>query len=181
MNKLSLTEKIDILLKSSKEYRGPLLICLLFFVVGVALIYIGVQFDFLPIIIFGAVFSCFSLVVFAYTIPSSIVYYYEKAVITKYGKFTNAYLLSKQIIDNSHFDSSIETPSKSKKGKLIEELNYLIEYSFKHNDLEYQNSEFIKQAIFEKLTIGDTIPIKFLSTNPNNNSVRTQKLKNSFN
>lgn len=77
MNKLSLTEKIDILLKSSKEYRGPLLICLLFFVIGVALIYIGVQFEFLPII-FGAVFSCFSLFVFDYTIPSSIVYYYEK-------------------------------------------------------------------------------------------------------
>ncbi|WP_378184779.1 hypothetical protein ACE939_08355 [Aquimarina sp. W85] len=177
MNELPLIEKAKLMLASSKEYRGVLIIGSFFILIGGILIFIGIQFKVIFLVVFGAIWASFSLFFMAYTVPSSISYYYEKALIKKYGKLSNACLVEKKIVDHSYFDTNEYSIDVSKKGQLISELNYLLTFSFEYHNKTFENSELVTKNQFEKLKIGDLIPIKFLSINPNKSSIRKIKLK----
>lgn len=176
-NKLTINQKINILIKSSKEYRGVLLMGLLFIFIGGILVFIGLHFDITFLIIFGGIFISFSLFFIIYTIPSSILYYYEKALAAKYGRIVNAYLKDKKVIDNSYYESTAFFDSPRKKSKFINELNYLLIYSFEYKNKIFENSDFVEKNLFEKIVVGDIIPVKFMLFNPNKSSISKTKLK----
>lgn len=177
MNRLTIAEKIQLVIKSSKDYRMVLFIGLLFVLLGSSLIYIGFLYSELFLIIFGGVFISFSLFFMMYTIPSSVSYYYNKALVSKYGKTTDAVLKSKEIIDNSYFDSNKHAVELNDKETLISQLNYLLVFSYNYQNKVFENKEFVEKEIFKNLNPGDLIPIKFLSIKPNQSTIRKVKFK----
>lgn len=177
MDKQTITDKFNLLIKSSKEYRGILLVGFLFIFIGTVLIFVGLHFDIIFLIIFGGIFISFSLFFLISTIPSSIIYYYDKALVKKYGRYINACIKEKEIIDNSYYENNKYSVTTSKKDMLIEELNYLLTFSFEYQNQIYQNADFVDKNQYEKLNIGDLIPIKFLTIAPNKSLIRKIKLK----
>ena len=180
MTQQSISEKLELIIKSSKAYRGVLLIGLLFIGVGAVLITIGVRFDITFLIVFGSIFIAVALFFLIFTLPSSILYYYEKALLKKYGKYTNATILEKEIINNSYYDKNTYAVDSASKGALIEELSYLLNFSFEYQNQMYKNSDFVEKNEYEKLNNGDLIPIHFLRTDPKKSFIRKVKLKNSI-
>ncbi|CDF79767.1 conserved hypothetical protein [Formosa agariphila KMM 3901] len=178
MIRQTLSEKIKLLIESSKAYRGILYIGFLFITLGTLLIYIGLRFDIIFLIVFGGIFISVALFFLIYTIPSSMIHYYEKALVKKHGKYTTATILDKEIIDNSYYDKNTYAVDSMSKGKRIEELNYVLKYTFEYQSKEYKNSAFVQKNEFETLNVGDKIPIRFLKTDPNTSFVRKIKLKN---
>ena len=170
--KITISDKLDFTKESLKKNRGILLIGALFIVIGSVLIYIatGIE-NHIFLYIFGGIFIAFPLFIIVYTMPSSFMYYYEQAQIKKYGSFTTAVITHKEIEDNSYtekIDNRIER---------IEELNYLISFTFNYQNNEFVNSFYVNtKEAFEALKIGNSIPIKFLKTDPKKSSVRLIKL-----
>lgn len=167
-------DKISILFKSSKNYRGVLGIGMLFIFVGAFLVFLGLRFDVVFLLVFGGVFISFSLFFLFYTIPSTLVHYYDVELTKKYGRYKDAYVIEKEIINNSNMISI------SRKKKLIKEFNYCLIFSFEYKNKRYENSDFVNETIFKKVQVGDVIPIRFLAIKPNKSIIRVRKLTNSL-
>lgn len=181
MNKPTIIDKLYMLIKSSKEYRGLLLIGFLFIFTGSILIYIGLHFNIIFLVIFGGIFISFSLFFLINTLPSSILYQYEKIQIKKYGHYINACIKEKEITHNSYYEKNNHSVNSNKKNILLEELNYILIFSFEYQNQLYENSDFVEKNEYEMLNIGDFIPIKFLTIEPKKSSIRKIKLKRSMN
>ena len=98
-------------------------------------------------------------------------FYYEKALFKKYGSYTTATIISKTKEDHSYEDGI------GKHKKHVEFYMYLIEYQFNYNSKDYTNHFYLNEKkVFDKLEIGNDIPIKFLRTNPKESDPRRQKL-----
>lgn len=170
--KVAISDTLNFTIESIKKHLGILLIGLLFIFVGCILIYIAsLTENPIPLYIFGGVFISFSLFFILYTIPSSLKYYYNQEVIKKHGSFTTAVIINKEIEENSYSEKT------HNHAKTIEELNYLLSFSFNYNNNKFENSFYVHtKECFDKLEIGHVIPIKFLKTNPMKASVRFKKL-----
>ncbi|MBQ0734188.1 hypothetical protein [Aquimarina celericrescens] len=170
--KVTLKDRIDFSIRSIKKHSGILAILLLFISIGSFLIYIGTRTeDYIFFYAFGGLMAGMSLFAFWYTMPSSFLYYYEQEMTKKYGSYAIAKITHKEIEDRSY---------QEKVGNRIdhiEELHYIISYTFEYRNIMYNNSFYVAgEACFNGLTIGSTIPIKFLRTNPKKSSVRRLKL-----
>ncbi|SCY05525.1 hypothetical protein SAMN05192588_0917 [Nonlabens sp. Hel1_33_55] len=177
--KLSFNHRFKFTIQAIKSNGGVLAILSLFVIVGSVLIFIGLQTEsseaYWFLIIFGGVFITVSLVVFVTTMPSSFLHYFEKELIQKYGKYTVAKVTSKEKQDYSYDNSNI---FDSRKIKVAEFHNY-ITYEFSSTNRVYNGTDIIDDnEIFESLEVGSSIPVKFLSIDPNQSQIRIRKLKN---
>ena len=171
--KVNLKDRINFCKTALKKHLFLILGGLLFISIGCILIYIGtiVNEDSLFFYIFGGFFIAFILFIWIYTLPSSFMFYYEKALVKKYGSYTTATIISKTKEDHSYEDGI------GKHKKHVEFYMYLIEYQFSHNSKDYINHFYLNEkTVCDKLEIGDSIPIKFLRTNPKESEPRRQKL-----
>ncbi|PNW29096.1 hypothetical protein [Formosa algae] len=171
--KISFSRKIKFIQIAIKKNGGILILLSFFLFLGIAMIWFSYRAGVLLMVAFGIFVTGMALFTIVYTIPSSIMYYYEKEVIKKYGAFTTAVITKKEIEDHSYIDD--ETKKK------VEEVTYLIEYTFEYNYKHFSTFSIVEnKEFYDQLTIGLDIPIKYLKTNPNKSSVRMRKLKNSL-
>lgn len=171
--KTSFNDKLRFTKAALNKNSGPLLICLLFILLGTILIFIGIKYSVTFLYVFGGIFVGIPLSIIIYTIPSSFLYYYEQEATRKYGTYGTATIIESEIInapDYKNFDTKkIE----------VDEQQYLLTYSFVHNGIANKNSFMVAtKACFDALQIGTEIPIQFLITNPSKSRVRRRKLAN---
>ena len=173
---ISFSDKLSFFKASLKKNAGPLLIGLTFIILGFVVAYIGyfvADNNFLTG--FGLTFIAFSVFFLLYTMPSSFMYYYEQEMTKKYGSYTTATVADKRIDDYSHTSSTFENG----KAKHHEEFLYVIEFTFNYNDQSYSNECYFNQkATYERILVGDELPIKFLRHDPNIVTLRRRKLSN---
>ncbi|SHH34273.1 hypothetical protein [Winogradskyella jejuensis] len=171
--KLTLKDRINFSIEAIKKHLFLILGGLLFISIGLVLIYIGtiVNKDQLFFYIFGGVFIAFILFVWIYTLPSSLLFYYEKALIKKYGSYTTAIITNKEVEDHSH------TEGMGRNRRFVELFMYLIEYKFEYNSKTYTGAFYLNEkAVFDAIELNQSIPIQFLKTNPKTSKIRRQKL-----
>lgn len=156
----TLFNKLVLLLRSSRAYINIVIIGLFFIGAGMTIIWgafsLDGPIDRLFMIIFGGFLVCLSLFFMIYTLPSTVIYYYNKELAKKYGRHTKAKITKKEIIDNSYYE----------KKRFIEEMEYLISFAFEYRGQSFENSDFVGKEYFESLKISDSISIKYLITNP---------------
>lgn len=181
MRNLTLREKLQLLIRSSKEYSMILLIGFIFIATGSLLITFGWYENMIYLIVFGSIFIGLSLFFIGYTIPSSISYYYNKALAKKYGKYTEAQLTAKEIIDLSYTDNDQYNPETKKYGVRVIEESFLLTYTFSYAGKMYENQDDVDQEVYHKLELGAAIPIQFIATNPEKAYIRKRKLKRALN
>ncbi|MCK8479665.1 hypothetical protein [Psychroserpens algicola] len=173
---IPLRDKIHFTRVSLKKNAGPLLIGLIFIILGLVLAYIGyfiAENNFLTG--FGITFISFSGFFLIYTMPSSYMHYYEQELTKKYGSYTTARVVHKRIDDYSHTSSSFEG------GKAIqhEEYLYVIEFEFNYKNKSYESECFFEQKkTYEQIPVGYELPVKFLRNNPEKVTLRRRKLAN---
>ncbi|WP_394973539.1 hypothetical protein [uncultured Croceitalea sp.] len=169
--KLSLKDKLHFTKVSLRKNSGPLLIMLLFIVIGAFLIYLGLRTNTTFLWIFGIVFGGIPLLILIFTMPSSFLYYYEQAQTKKYGAYGTAKIIEKEEKDVSYFTR------KNKIEQKTEEFQYFLTYTFEYNNTNYHNTFLVVgKNCFGTLTEGASIPIRFLRSNPKKSTVRRRKL-----
>jgi len=170
------SDKLKFFKAALKNNTGPLLIGLTFIVLGLVVAYIGyfaAENNFLTG--FGLTFIAFSGFFLLYTMPSSFMYYYEQEMTKKYGSYTSATVADKRIDDYSHTSSTLENGQ----AKHYEEFLYVIEFVFNYKDKSYSSEcYFNEKETYERILIGDELPIKFLRHDPNIVTLRRRKLSN---
>lgn len=171
MKRLTLREKWQLLTEAAGKDKGIILVSLVPAFVGTFLLYLGIHFELLPLSVLGGFLIFFFLLVFVF-IPSSVLYHYEKAMVAKYGKVTDAQVIAKEIND-----ASGHKIIDSKEGSEQAELLYLLTYQFDFQNKTYTNTDSIDQTEFDKIRVGDEVPIKYLSTNPTQSSIRQKAVK----
>ena len=139
--------------------------------IGCFLIVLGIKYDNnIPLLITGSFVTLFMGFFLGYTMPSSLLYYYEKAVIKKYGSYTKAIVIDKKTEDCSY------TNTIGGRTEIVKEYHYYFTYKFTYKT-EFTNSFYVKsQLCFDKIEIGSEIPIKFLKSKPLQSEPRRQKL-----
>lgn len=171
--KLSLSDRIKFSITAIKKHGLMIPMGLVFLGIGCFLIILGIKYDNnIPLLVTGSFVTLFMGFFLGYTMPSSLLYYYEKAVIKKYGSYTNAIITKKYIEDQSYEERVDNRVDK------IELFIYTIDYKFNYHK-DFTNSFIVEdKACFDKLEIGSTIPIKFLKHKPQQSEPRRQKLCN---
>ncbi|MDO6597602.1 hypothetical protein Q4512_11810 [Oceanihabitans sp. 2_MG-2023] len=175
--KTSFSDRKNFTLFALKQHIGLLGIWLVFILFGCFFIFLGnnIEKEGYGFILFGIAFIVLSSTFMLFTLPSSIIYYYEQALTKKYGSYTTATITNKRIDDYSHTTSSFDG-GKSKK---IAEFLYAIEFQFSYNNQVFEGECFFEhQATFEAITLETQLPIQFLKTNPKKITVRRRKLAN---
>lgn len=144
---------------------------LLFFCVGLFLIYLGITFNDASVLNYiGGFFIVFTIFFFGFTMPSSLLYYYEKAIIKKYGSYTDAVVINKYVEDLSYNEN---TDGRTVR---VEEFHYIIDYQFTYLK-DYTNTFYLEhKTSYDKIEIGSKIPIKFLKIKPEQAEPRRHKL-----
>lgn len=169
----SFKDKLNFTKISLRKNAGPLLIVLVFMLIGAVLICISLKTNTTFLWIFGGVFVLVALFMMLCTMPSSFLHYYEQAQTKKYGAYTTAKIVEKVENDVSYIDTV------SNREIRIEEFQYVLTYHFEHNSIAYENTFLVAgKNCFNALTEGASIPIQFLRTDPNKATVRRRKLAN---
>lgn len=170
--KLTISDKISFSIDALKAHKSLLILGFILFGLGSFLIYLGFTINNAKALLYiGGFIVVFMLFFFGYAMPSSLRFYYEKSLIKKYGSYTTASVIAKEIEDNNY------TEHHNGKLKTIEEYNYLVEYQFTYNNKLYTNSFYVKsKSCFDKLEIDSKIPIKFLKVKPQQSEPRRRKL-----
>ncbi|NER17491.1 hypothetical protein [Spongiivirga citrea] len=150
-----------------------MLIFLVFIGLGIILLYVGSRASETStrwfLYSFGGFVIIFVLFFIIYTMPSSIMHYYEKALTNKYGAYTKAVIVKREIEDHSYTEN--ET--------LLQMLHYGIHYEFEYQGRLQKGFFYVyHQECYDKLLVGDDIPIKFLKTKPEKSFPRRIKLCN---
>ena len=169
--KLTVSDRIKFSIAAIKKHGFLLTMGLSFLCIGCFLIYLGIKYDNnIPLLVAGGFVTLFIGFFLGYTMPSSLLHYYEKAVIKKYGSYTTATIVKKHIEDQSYEERVDHRTHK------IELFLYTIDYQFTYHK-DYTNSFAVThQSCFDKLEIGSKIPIKFLKHLPEQAEPRRQKL-----
>lgn len=171
-------ERFQFFKASVRKNSGPLLIGLLFIVVGIVLMYLGyfvADNNFLTG--FGFTFFSFSGSFLLYTMPSSFKHYYEQEVTKTYGSYTTAKVINKRVEDYSHTSNTFEGGQP----KHYEEYLYAVEFEFSYNNTTYTNACFIDdKALFDAITLDTELPIQFLRHQPEKVTLRARKLSNTL-
>lgn len=171
--KSTLSDKLQFTKTSLQKNSGPLLIMLLFVVLGIFLVYLGLRTETTFLWIFGAVFGGLPLLGILFTIPSSFLYYYEQAQTKKYGTYGTANIIEKEEKDVSYIDKV------GNRRVNVKAFQYFLTYAFEHNGQSYQNTFLVAgKNCFDALEISEEIPIRFLRTNPKKSTIRRRKLAN---
>ncbi len=102
MKQITLTDKLKLFIQSSKHWRGIFLLLTLFLLIGALLTALALHFKETGLVFIGGAFVVLPLFTILYTMPSSMRYGYEKALIDRYGKYANARVTQKEILDYSH-------------------------------------------------------------------------------
>ncbi|MCH3880971.1 MULTISPECIES: hypothetical protein [Tenacibaculum] len=172
MTTIPFKDKLKFALVSLKKNAPILLLCLPFIIVGSTVIYFAAKTNLSAyIFIFGILFIGIPLFIIFYTMPSSLLYYYEQEMAKKYGYYSKATVTHKEIEDTSY------TQKAGSKINKIEEFNYLVSYTFNYRNKTYNNSFYVdEKTVFNKIELGDSISIKFLRTDPKKATVITRSL-----
>ncbi|AXO81561.1 hypothetical protein DZC78_14590 [Olleya aquimaris] len=179
--KVTFNDQKHFITEAIKPHLGLLGIWLIFIVFGSFFIYLGnhIEQNGIGFVIFGYAFIVLASTFILFTLPSSIMYYYEKAKVKKYGSYTFARITNKRIDDYSHTNSSTFDSSKS---KVIKEFLYVVEFEFNYNNTTFTNECFFEhKTTFETITLTTKLPIQFLKTNPKKVTLRRRKLSNQLN
>ncbi|MFP2997570.1 hypothetical protein ABN763_16755 [Spongiivirga sp. MCCC 1A20706] len=173
LKRIPFSDRVKFIKEAIKAHKLLVVGFLIFFLIGCILIYVGTTITESStkwfLYVFGGSFIGFMLFFVGFTMPSSLRYYYEKALIKKYGAFGNGIITKLEIEDHSYIDDE----------KSIEQFHYGIGYSFEYLNNTYEGFFYVyHKECFEKLAIGDTIPIKFLKTKPEKSFPRRIKLCN---
>ncbi|PHI34706.1 hypothetical protein CBQ28_23315 [Pseudoalteromonas sp. GCY] len=171
---LSLSTKLKFLFAAIGKHLGVISVGIPFYIVGGFIIYIGVTEQYgagVGAVIFGAIFILIPLGMYAFSLPSSIRYYYEKELTKEFGKHLFGTITNKRIESNTYvhrdeYDREVEH----------QEAFYFVEYSY-----QFQGShegEFIldNKDFYDKLQVGDDLPIQVLTVKPSVAEPRLIKL-----
>ncbi|MCH9661344.1 MAG: hypothetical protein K0U54_10585 [Bacteroidetes bacterium] len=173
--KVSFSDKIVFAKAAFKRNLGPLGIGLLFIALGIVVIYIAsfVNEGKVFLHIFGGVFIVFPLFFLLFTMPSSFLFYYEKALIKKYGSYGTAFICGKAILDSSSLENKdARTVKKAQR-------HFELTYEYEYLQVLYTNTFHVaSRSCFDRLPIGGRIPIQFLKVKPSQSTVRRAKLSN---
>ncbi|MBC2845977.1 hypothetical protein [Winogradskyella flava] len=169
--KLTLSDRINFGIVAIKKHGFLLTMGLAFLGIGCFLIYLGIKNNNnIPLLVAGGFVILFMTFFLGYTMPSSLSFYYEKAIVKKYGSYTTASVIGKHVEDQSYeerIDNRVDN---------IELLFYIIDYKYTYQE-EYFGSFYVtNKACFEAIEIGSDIPIKFLKHKPEQAKPRRQKL-----
>lgn len=148
-------------------------IAMLFIGVGCLVIFIGsvVNEGRWFLYIFGGTFIGFSLFFLIATMPSSFAYYYEQALVKKYGSYGTAFIRSKAVLDRSY------TEKRGVRAVQVAQYHYELTYEYEYLQQVYTNTFHVAgKSCFDSLSIGATIPIQYLKVKPNQSTVRRVKL-----
>ena len=169
---LSIADRIKFSAQAIKKNWGVLAILGVFALGGGFLVFLAPKIETpIALYVFGGAFIGVSVFTFIITMPSSLRYFYDQAYIEKYGGYTTAKIIHKEIHDTSYTDD--ET------GRVIEELAYLLTYSFTYFGETIEGTFYVStRNCYDKIQTGTEIPIKFLKTKPTQSSVRRIKLAN---
>ncbi|WP_350284924.1 hypothetical protein [uncultured Croceitalea sp.] len=171
--KLTFGDKLQFSKIALQKNGGPLLIVMVFIVLGAVVVYLGIRYQVTFMVVFGSLFAGIPVLGMLFTMPSSLLYYYEQAQTKKYGANTTATIIAKEAKDVSYVTGKGKNKSKA------EEFQYFLTYSFEHHGKWYENTFLVaSKNCFDVLTIDSSIPIQFLRTNPKQSSVRRRKLSN---
>lgn len=129
------------------------------------------SFEDIFILLFLCVFSIILTIVFFYTIPSSLFYYYEKSIIKKHGSYSSAIVSKKFIEDNSYTDDL----------KKIIEIHYFVEYEYLIKDKKFTGVFILEnEAFYNLIELSSEIPILLVKKKPSLSKARIIKLGTSL-
>lgn len=171
--KSTFSDKLQFSKIALQKNGGPLLIALVFMALGAIVVYLGLRYQVTFMVVFGGLFGGIPAIGMLFTMPSSFMYYYEQAQTKKYGAYTTATIIAKEVKDVSYVTGKGNIKTK------VEEFQYFLTYSFEHDGKPYENTFLVaSKSCFDVLNIGTSIPIQFLRTNAKQSSVRRRKLAN---
>mgnify|MGYP001803329234 CR=1 FL=1 len=116
--KSTLGDKLQFSKIALQKNGGPLLIALVFMVLGAVVVYLGIRYEVTFMVVFGSVFAGIPALGMLFTMPSSFLYYYEQAQTKKYGTYTTANIIAKEAKDVSY------VTGKGNNKSLTEEFQY---------------------------------------------------------
>lgn len=177
--KLPFSDRKKFILLALKQHLGLFGIWLVFVLFGSAFMYLGsnVEENKYGFMLFGFVFILLPTAFMLYTLPSSILYYYNQALTKKHGSYTIAKVTNKRVDNYSHTTSSFNGGT----AKNIEEFLYVICFEFTYLGRTYTSEAFFEhKTTFEAITPNTELPIQFLKTNPNKITLRRRKLANNL-
>ncbi|MBU2939484.1 hypothetical protein KO494_08020 [Lacinutrix sp. C3R15] len=175
--KLPFSCRKKFILSALKQHLGLFGIWLVFVLFGSAFAYLGsnIKENKYGFIFFGFAFIILPTAFMRYTLPSSILHYYEQELTKKYGSYTSAKVTNKKIANYSHTTSTFD----GGKLKNIKEFLYVVEFQFSYNNQVYESECFFEhKATFEAISLETKLPIQFLKTNPKKITLRRRKLAN---
>lgn len=172
MTAISINNRLKFILESLKKNAAIFLFTLPFILVGSIVVYFATKSNEpFGLYVFGITFITVPLLIILYTFPSSFMHYYEQAIAQKYGYYTKATIVNKEIEDVSYKRTA------GRKIKTINNYNYIVSYIFKYKSITYNNSFTVEDKIvFDELELQSLIPIKFLRTAPKKATVLMRNL-----
>ncbi len=134
---------------------------MVFVCIGIGILWMARVTD-APIFVYGigGFFTVFALFFMGATMPSSLMFYYEKQVVAKYGRNKEA------VVSDAYtevLDDSVTL--------------YYFDYEFDYKKTRQFGTFYLDdKALAEKLAVGDAVPIKFLAFDPSQSDVRMRSL-----
>lgn len=129
--------------------------------------------------IFGGLFALIGLAMFVasfVTAHSSVSYYYDQALLRKYGVEVDGILTGKSTECQFHQEYD---HNNNPMGDGYYLCNLLVEYDFQFNGRNYSGAYYLSKAgLFDKLREGDPLPLKVLRLDPSVYKVRERRLAN---
>jgi hypothetical protein len=123
------------------------------------------------VLLFLSAFSLILTIVFFYTIPSSLSYYYDKSIIKKHGSYSSAFVSKKFIEDNSYTDDL----------KKITEIHYFVEYEYLIKERKFTGVFILEnEAFYNLIELNSEIPILLVKKKPSLSKARIIKLGTSL-
>jgi hypothetical protein len=128
---------------------------------------------------FGGLFALIGSATFVtafVTAHSSVSYYYDQALLRKYGVEVDGILTSKSTECQFHQEYD---QNNNPRGEGYHLCNLLVEYDFQFNGRNYSGAYYLSKAgLFDKLREGDPLPLKVLRLDPSVYKVRERRLAN---
>ncbi|WGI20218.1 hypothetical protein [Amylibacter sp. IMCC11727] len=113
---------------------------------------------------FGWLFILFPLGMMVWTMPSSLMFYYEKQVVKKYGRSAEAVVTD---IYDEVLDENVTL--------------YYVEYEFTYKSAQHSGKFYVDEhKLVARMRVGDNVPIKFLAFDPSQSDVRMRSLKGKY-
>ncbi|WP_298502719.1 hypothetical protein [uncultured Maribacter sp.] len=169
---VSIVDKLNFIFESFKKNAAIFLFTIPFILVGSIVFYFATQADeSFGMYVFAITFIVVPVLIILYIFPSSFMHYYEQALSKKYGCYTKATIVNKEIEDVSY------TRRDGRSVVTIENYNYIITYAFDYKSVTYSNSFSVEdKAVYDDLKLQSSIPIKFLRQAPENATVLMRNL-----